>query len=403
MAIKGGQILHVVGGPAANFVVDRIQTAGVTGINVNEERLEELGNYEAIGTVRDIPDLTFEIESNDSTTEIESLLCGGDGTETANTDLFLTQAVPINILSPYKASNLFTISGGVIIPFLTLESVSYAFSLTDPTSVTVTMRGDSIFYAPGAVWEDKFSGNGATTVFNFVNGPAYVSNIGGDAYYGLSVMVYNGTQWERMRLGTEYTNTSTGVTFLTAPPTGTNNIKIVYASGDADSYLQAVHDPTKPAAVRGRDIHIRLSDGGATPVWSGWLGVQSASVDWRVTLERDEEFGNSQVVAQDFDVPEVSGSITMKPSDVTALFAQVQAIAGVTGTEVANATQDPPELDVEIKISDPETGLTLKTLVVDAAKFTVPQIQGNVGQKLEVDFPFTSSTGVLAIWTGDPA
>lgn len=405
MAIKGGQILHVVGGPDANFVVDRIQTAGVTGINVNEERLEELGNYEAIGTVRDIPDLTFEIESNDSTTEIESLLTGGDGTETLNTSLVLTEAVPINILSPYKASNLFTIVGGVIIPFLTLESVSYAFSLTDPTSVTVTLRGDSIFYAPGAVWEDKFDGNGATTVFNFVNGPAYKSVIGGDDYYGLSVMVHNGTQWERMRLGTDYTNTSAGITFEAGsiPPAGTDNIKVVYASGDALSYEQTVHDPTKPAAVRGRDIHIRLSDGAATPVWSSWLGVQSASVDWRVTLERDEEFGNAQVVAQDFDVPEVSGSVTMKPSDVAALFAQVQAIAGVSGTDVANATQDPPELDVEIKISDPATGDTLKTLVVDAAKFTMPQIQGNVGQKLEVDFPFTSSTGVLTIWTGDPA
>ena len=35
MSIKGGQILHVAGGPAALFVVDRIQTGGVTGINVN--------------------------------------------------------------------------------------------------------------------------------------------------------------------------------------------------------------------------------------------------------------------------------------------------------------------------------------------------------------------------------
>lgn len=400
MAIKGGQILHVAGGPAAEFVIDRIQTAGVTGINVNEERLEELGNYEAIGIVRDIPDLTFEIESQDATTELESLLTGGDGTEVDGTMLLLTNAIPINILSPYKASNLFTIVGGVAIPFLTLESMSYSFALTDPASMTATLRGDSIFYAPGSVWEDQANGGG--TSFPFANGPAYKSVIAGDDYYALSVSVHNGTQWMRQRLGTDYTNDATGVTFLAATPAGTNNVKIVYASGDAQTYPQTVHDDTKPAAVRGRDIHIRLSNGAATPTWSDWVGVQSASVDWRVTLERDEEFGNPQVVAQDFDVPEVTGSVTMKPADVATLFAQVQAIAGITGTDVANATADPPELGVEIKLSDPATGDTLKTLVVDQAKFTMPQVQGSVGQKLEVDFPFTSSTGVLEIWAGDP-
>lgn len=401
MAIKGGQILHVVGEDPP-FVVDRIQTAGVSGINVNEERLEELGNYEAIGTVRDIPDLTFELESNDVTTELESLLTGGDNTETDGTLFNLANFIPINILSPFKASNLFTIAGSIAIPQLSLESMSYAFSLTDSASMTATLRGDSVFYGPGSVWEERFNGTGAQTVFSFTNGPASKSTIAGDDYYALSVDVYNGTEWQRKRLGTDYTNTNAGVTFLVAPPTGTNNVRIVYISQDAQTFLQTVHDIVKPAGVRGRDIHIRLSNGAATPVWSAWLGVQAATVDWRVTLERDEEFGNPTVVAQDYDVPEVSGSLTMKPVDVAALFAQIQAVAGITGTDVANATQDPPELDLEIKISDPETGLTTKTLIVDRAKFVMPNVQGSVGQKLEVDFPFTSASGVLEIYKADP-
>lgn len=402
MSIKGGQILHVAGGPAGVFVIDRIQTAGVTGININEDRIEELGNYEAVGTVRDIPDLTFEIQSFDSTTELESLLTGGADAEADGTLFNLADFVPLNILSPFKTSGLFTTAGGIIIPFLSLESMSYNMTLTDSATMTATMRGDSVFYAPGAVWEDVFNGNGSTTVFNFVNGPAYKSVISGDDYYGLSVMVYDGAEWERQRLGTDYTNTSTGVTFLTAPPTGTGNIKVVYASGDAQTFDQSVHAPTKPSGVRGRDIHIRLGNGAATPTYTSWLGVQSANVDWTVTLERDEEFGNPQVVAQDFDVPEVSGSITMKPQDVSAFFTQVQRVAGITGTDVANATQDPPELQLEIKITDPADGDTLKTLVVPDAKFTMPAVQGNVGQKLEQEFPFTGASGVLNIYKADP-
>lgn len=406
MAIKGGQILHVAGGPTALFVVDRIQTAGVTGINVNEDRLEELGNYQAVGTVRDIPDLTFELESYDMTTELESLLTGGDNSEADGTLFDLSQFIPLNILSPFKASGAFDVQGSVMVPFLSLESISYQFALNDAASVTASLRGDSVFYSKGGAYEDVFSGNGSTTVFNLANGPAYKSTISGSDYYGLSVSVREADgKWYRKRLGTDYTNTASAITFLTAPPSGTNNIKVVYSSGVAQEFLQAVHEGTavKPGGVRGRNVYVRLGDGAATPTYTAWVGIQSASVDWRVSLERDEEFGNPQIVAQDFDTPEVSGSLGMKPSDVTTLFEQIQRVAGITGTDIANATQDPPELQLEIKVEHPDTGDTLKTLYVPDAKFTMPSIQGSVGQKLEQDFSWVSSSGVLNIYKGDPA
>ena len=394
MAIKGGQILHVSNG----FIIDRIQTGGVTGLNVNEDRLEELGNYEAIGTLRDIPDLTFEIESFDVTTELESVLTGGDNMEATGTVFDLSTFIPLDIISPFKGSGgVFTIDGGVIVPFLSLESMSYSFSLTDPSTMTATMRGDSVFYLPNASpYYETFSGDGIVTTFAFANAPALKSTIGGLEYFALSVMLDNqdGEGWIRQRLVTDYTNQGADFTFLTAPVTGTDNIKVVYGSATQATYLQAVHNIADPAGVRGRDIFVKLDS-------NDWLGVQSANVDWSVTLERDEEFGNPQIVAQDFEVPEVTGSITMKPSDIDALMTQIQAAAGVTGTDLPNATEDPPELEVEIKIVD-NTGSTTKTLRVPEAKFVMPQIQGQVGTKLEQDFSFTSATGLLEIYKEDP-
>ncbi len=396
MAIKGGQILHTSDG----FVIDRIQTGGVTGINVNEDRIEELGNVEAVGTLRDIPDLTFEIESYDVSTELESVLTGGDNTE-ADTTLFdLALNVPINITSPFKASGAFTVDGGVIVPFLSLESMSYSFGLGDPASMTATMRGDSVFYVPGTVWEEKFDGDTTVGPFVFTSTPAYKSTVNGEDYYALSVTVDN----VRQRLGTDYTNTATGFTFEVGkePASGTGNIKVVYGAGTVATYIQSVHETTaiKPAGVRGRDTYVSLGNGSSS--YTEWLGVQSASVDWSVSLERDEEFGNSQIVSQDFDTPEVSGSITMKPQTIAALMAQIQAITGITGTDIANATNDPPELEVMIKTLD-SAGDTTKTLIVPNAKFVTPQLQGSVGSKLEPDFSFTSADGVLEVYKADPA
>ena len=401
MAIKGGQILHVSGG----FIIDRIQTGGVSGINVNEDRLEELGNYEAIGTLRDIPDLTFELESFDVTTELESILVGGDNMEADATLFDLAASIPIDIISPFKGSGqVFTVDGGIIVPFLSLESMSYNFSLSDPSTMTATLRGDGVFFVPNAVpYYETFDGDGIVTTFAFTNAPALKSTIAGVDYYALSVMVDQGAGagWERQRLGVDYTNTGASFIFTTAPLTGTDNIKVVYGSATAASYLQTVHDTAKPTGVRGRDVFVRLGDGAATPVYTDWLGVQSANVDWSVTLERDEEFGNPQVVAQDFDTPDVTGGITMKPVDTDALFIQIQDVAGISGTDIANATEDPPELQVEIKMVD-DTGTTTKTLIVPDGKFVMPQIQGQVGAKLEQDFTFTSASGVLEIYKADP-
>ena len=54
MSIPGSQILHDVNG----YVV-RIQTAGPGSLNIPEEKVYELGNFETLATVRDIPDLSF--------------------------------------------------------------------------------------------------------------------------------------------------------------------------------------------------------------------------------------------------------------------------------------------------------------------------------------------------------
>jgi hypothetical protein len=397
MAIKGGQILHVATGVdatgEAGFIVDRIQTGGLTGINVNEERLEELGNYQAIGTIRDIPDLTFEIESFDVTTEMESVITGGDNTEAGGTLFDLTSFVPLDILSPYKTKDLFTVdNGSVIVPTLFLESVSYSMSLTEPMSTTWGLRGDSVFYVPGSPYRELFSGDAIVTAFNFAN-TALQSVIAGDTYFGLAVYV----DGVKQRLGTDYTNTATGVTFTTAPPTGTDNVVLIYGSSTAATYAQGVHNTTDPAGVRGRDINVQWGDG--LGAYTDWFGVQSANFDWRVTLERDEEFNNPLIVGQDFDTPETTGTVTMKPQDVSALFGQLQDLMSLTATDIVNATEDPPELEVRAVISD-SAGVVTKTLQVGDAKWTMPALQGTVGSKLEADFEFTSASGVLNVYKG---
>lgn len=394
MAIKGGQILHIAGDAGgAGFVIDRIQSGGVTGININEDKLEELGNVVTVGTLRDIPDLSFEIESFDVTTEMESVITGGDNAEAGGFEFKLTDALPLDILSPYKTKDLFTVDdGSVVVPTLFLESVSYSMSLTEPMTTTWGLRGDSVYYVPGAAYRETFAGDGIIVAFSTANSMLQTV-IGGQVYFALAVYV----DGVKQRIVIDYTDTATAVTFGTAPPSGTDNVVIVYGSLAQATFLQAVHNTADPAGIRGRDIQIQLGDGGG--MYTDWFGVQSVNIDYRVTLERDEEFDNPFIVDQDFDTPDVTGSVTMKPAGVSELYSQIQQILDLTATDIVNATEDPPELEFRAIIVD-AAGATTKTLSVLNAKWAVPALQGTVAAKIEADFTFTSADGVLSIFKG---
>src|SRR6478609_1045605 len=102
MAIKAGQILHDVHG----FVIDRIQTAGAGSVNIPEEKVYELGNFQTVATVRDIPDLSFDLESFDVSCEIEAILTNEDPTSIVDGQEFVfSDHVPVDINSPFKAGN----------------------------------------------------------------------------------------------------------------------------------------------------------------------------------------------------------------------------------------------------------------------------------------------------------
>lgn len=401
MAVKAGQILH----DAYGFIIDRIQTGGATGLNIPEEKIYEVGNFQAVATVRDSPDLSFDLETFDASTEIESLLTFIDPTTVVSGDMIdLATAVPMDVVSPIKdAWNVYTSARGVIIPYVTLESSSYRFELRGNHTQRHTLRGDSYFFVDGSPHYEEFTGDGTTTVFNLTNGPAQPYNYAGKTHYVLGACVVKADRsYKRLFLDDDFTNTSGTITLTDAAiaPAG-STLKVVYGATDVVTYPQSVHATTdvKPAALRGRNVDVYVGSNDATPVFTRWSSVQSAEVNWSVTLDRDEEFGNAQYVAQDHDVPEVSGNVVIRPRDVQELWDKVQQITNVPSGEVAGPLTS-VTLPLEIRLSDPDTGVRIKTLYVPDARFKPPAVEGRVQQKLEPTFEWTSDGGTLEIYAG---
>lgn len=167
----------------------------------------------------------------------------------------------------------------------------------------------------------------------------------------------------------------------------------------------AVHAPTvKPAAIRGRDIDIFIGAAhpdGTDPLVAQGLkrgGGQSVDVDWRVTLQNDEEMGNYHYTEVDFDVPQVSGSLTFRPANPLAMLTLARDLSGEsTGVQSAQS-QDSPLLDVQVALKNPLDGKVLKRLHIPDARFSLPGYNGRVQQKLDFQAAFQSDQGILKVY-----
>lgn len=400
MAIKAGQILHDANG----FVIDRIQTAGVGNVNIPEEKVYELGNYKTVATVRDIPDLSFDMESFDMSTETEAVLLNLDPSSLVDGDeIDFNKAVPVDIVSPYKdQGGSFDIVKGIATPYLNLERVTYRFGLRQNATQSFTLRGDGIYYIPGTPYYQEYVNTG-TGAYNFTN-TAIEYEETGKSVYALSVVLRdsNSAKYKRLFLGDHYTNTSAGFVLLQDYSTDYDTVCAVYGSLTPATYPQSVHEDVsvKPAAVRGRTIDVYLSDGAATPTWTRWTSVQSVEATRSVNIENDEEFGNSRFVASDYDTADVTGSIGVKPVDSTDLFEKIAQVTNVATNKIAGALSSTP-IEVEIRIGNPDDINDIqKTLYIPDARFTPPGVQGRVQTKLETTFNFTSDSGTLLVYKG---
>jgi hypothetical protein len=166
----------------------------------------------------------------------------------------------------------------------------------------------------------------------------------------------------------------------------------------------AQYVPTvRPAALRGRDIEVYIGPAGAagasaaSVVGTKRRGIQNASVDWKVTLQNDEELGNYHYVNIDYDVPVVSGSLAFRPQTYAEFLTLVQDLSAVTDRLQSAGPSTSPPLDVQVVLKNPIDGRTLKRLHVPDARFQLPGFSAKVQAKLDLTAPFQSDTGVLVV------
>lgn len=284
-----------------------------------------------------------------------------------------------------------------------MESATWRAGVRASAVKTFSFRGDSIFYVPGTSYQQTYQAAAGRGPLGFTNAPAFRHNESGDDLYALCVtQFYTDGTFKRLFYGVDYTNTATGISLVDVPPAG-SYIKVIYGSATAGSFPASALTlpPTKPAAVRGRSVDVYVALNTATPTLVLWRGVQTAEVNLRLNLQADDELGNPHAVDRDYDDPEVSGTLTVRPSSPQYLFDRIAQVTNTPANEIAGIFSS-QQLDMQIRFNHPDTGVTMETVAVSKARFTPPPLSTQVGQRMDVPFAFTSDSADVKVYQGTP-
>lgn len=399
MTVKAGKMITTGQG----YLLSRLQQTGVNNVNKPKEKIYETGNEQSVATVYDIPQVGFELESFNMTARQEKILTGRDPDASFSGPMLFTEAIPQQFAAPFKgAGNLKTTIGGIAVPHAVLESVNYRFGVGQSAAQTFTFTSDSYYVADEATpYYISYPGGEMDGEYDFDEVAVPTSEKGEDVYaLGVTVVYADGSA-KRLFHGDDFSNDANGIT-LNDPdvaPAG-STVHLLWKSAVVQDWPQSIHPPTTaiPAALRAQHIDVFVEVPGSGLI--RWLGVQSLDLSWSVTLENTEELGNPHYVSSEFDVPEVTGSLVMRPASSAYLFEKIAEVTNTPAGYVTNLLSSQP-LEMEVRLRDPETNDVLKSLRVPDAVFDPPPVNAAANSNVEITFPLESEGGVLEVYEGD--
>lgn len=421
MSIHAGSILHVGG----RNVIDRIQSAGLGDVRIQNEVIREVGNREVIDKVPQDPDFTFTLESLDVSTELEAWLTGdygedpGGGSALApgfndpeGTEYDWLDAGYVNITSPWKdpaTGSAGVVAGGHIVPGYYPTRIRYRFGVTDNATQEVELSGGSYYYADAAPIEQLDAGDGSTDDFP-TNDPAVGHREGGAQgtsfrrVYGVTVdgvLQTRGIDYVETGAPQDASAAVTTVSFTTPPANGAQ-ICFTYFTDAAQAWPQSVHADTivKPGAVRGRNICVFIGSAGT---WTRLGGVQAVELEATIDGELEREFCNDEPVGRTVNGSDTTGTLTVRAKDKDAFFDMLEDFTGVDRDEVfgfLNLT----DVELAVEIRNPKSpSTTLKTLYVDDAIFQIPGTPARVNTPTDFSCGWESRSGTYKAVKGPVA
>jgi hypothetical protein len=304
--------LHIIG-PRDSFKASRIQRVNMNAEIPSEDK-DELGNPQHVGTAKDTPNVTVTFSAFDVGIKIFAALTGvdPDAYPSAGVDVSALGEVDVAIYvkDPTVSDYVKSMHGHR----LQVRDFTFNYQVDGDSTEDYTAIGSERRYLKYDVVVDKFASG--TTSFTLSQTPIQLKN----GNYGLSVT-----------LDGEYLKEVTGApatgeyrivgTTLTTGDTRTAQVLAIYHSNPAGNNWSDVNDPSMPAAIRGKDVKVKITASGITR-------VQSININGNLNVQTVKELGNRAVVGYQRQVPTIEGTITVLDTDADLISLLTEGVIG---------------------------------------------------------------------------
>lgn len=380
--------LHVVG-PRDTFKASRIQRVSFTAEIPSEDK-DELGNPQHVGTAKDTPNVTVTFSAFDVGIKIFAALTGVDPNAYPAIGVDVSALSEVDTILYVKSPTVSDYVKSMHGHRLQIRDFTFNYQVDGDSTEDYTAIGSERRYLKYDVVVDKFVAG--TTSFTLSQTPIQLKN----GNYGLSVT-----------LDGEYLTEVTGApatgqyrivgTTLTTGDTRTAQVLAIYHANPAGNNWSDVNDPSMPAAIRGKDVDVKIAANNITR-------VQSVNINGNLNVQAVKELGNRAVVGYQRQVPTIEGTLTVLDTDTDLISLLTEGVVGSgiewqPGEGCTNV-----DLSLEITLVDPcddaAVPTVLKTVYLPSITITSDGYTSNVNNNAQQTFNFRSLDAQVIVYSG---
>lgn len=393
LAIPSQHVSMRVVGPSDSFFVSRVQRLNLN-TDIPTTDVDELGNPNRVGVVRDTPNITLGFSVFDVSVKVWSVLTG--------TDAAAYPAAGVGITSLGEADAIIYIKDATVADYtksghgkrLQVRDFTFNYSVDGEATEDYNLIGSEKRWFKNDVVVDKFTSG--TTSFTLSQTPIVLKN----GNYAMSVIL-NGEYLTEVGVAPATGEYQIVGTTLTTFDTRTSVVLAVYHANPAGSNWSNILDDSIPIAVRGRDNKVKIS--------AEYIDrVQSVTINGSLNAQPVREMGNRNIVGYQKQVPTVEGTITVLDTDTELIDLLTTGSINSGDTEfLLSEGCVTSGINLTVELLDPCDSTSpytvLKTIVVSGLIITGDAFTSNVNNNATQTFNWRSSAGMVVVYSGSPA
>lgn len=388
LAIPSKEIQLYVIGPRDSFKASRIQRLSLN-TDIPSTDIDELGNSSHAGQTKDLPAVTLAFSAFDVGVKVFSALTGTNPDSYPGGGVDISELGEIDAVLYVKSDTVAEYAKSGSARRLQIRDFTFSYSVDGESTEDYNAIGsEKRWLKYDVIVQKETTGTTSQTLdetpIALNNGNKAISVILDGVY--LTEVTGAPATGEYRIVGTT----------LTTGDSLTNQIIMIYHA-DASTAWTDVADSTLPAAIKGKDVDIKI-------LAENIDRVQSITINGNLNATAVNEMGTRNVIGYQRQVPTVDGTITVLDTDteLISLLTYGVTTSGVEWQPGEGCSTTPLSLTVELV--DPCDTSTpyevLKTVYIPSIIIVGDSYTANVNNNVSQVFNFKSEYGTCVIYSG---